>query len=469
MPIMGTINNHNQAKISIRGSSCTITGIPSDINTRLEKEFSYSVKNIEYTDAYQSGQWDGIHFLYTNRRFPIGLIKPISDILKDCEIDVTVYDHRQLGKKFDFPLQAPENLTLRPYQEEIVTLAIQNKACSVQLATGGGKTLMVAEYIRRLGLKTLFIVTSIEILKQTADRLEDYLGFPIGIVGDKQRDFDHITVSTWQSLKTTDQDYFNSVDCLVIDEAQHIGASVLRKIAYEISATYRLGMSGTLFREDGADLEIIGATGPIIKKIGYSELIKAGYLVPAKIETIRMSYPRTYRFQTYKDIYDEIVLNNPKRDQEIITIANDLIEQGKKVLIFVSRIAHGHKLASMAHDSKFIYASHPDRDQLLADFSSGKIKCLISTSILDEGYDLPIIDAVILAAPSKSLVKTIQRIGRALRPFPGKKDALIVDVADDSRYLWDHFQRRLKRYHEENLWVVNKILGPKKDPNDEWG
>lgn len=462
-------NNLNlPAKISIRGSRCLLSGIDRQMNSLLENTFSYKIQNAELTDTYLNGGWNGIHYIYLDRRFPVGLVRPVVTILKEHETDVEIIDHRQLGKSYDFSLQAPPNLSLWPFQEEIVRDALQYKACSIQVATGGGKTLIAAEYIRQHGLKTLFIVPSKEILKQTVDRLEDYLGFPVGIVGDSKKEFDHITVATWQSLKTADQQYFDSIDSLIIDEAQHIGTNILRNIANNISATYRLGMSGTLFREDGADLEIIATTGPIIRKIGYNELINGKYLVPAKIHTIRLSHPRQSQFATYNDIYDNIVVQNEQRNKIIVDIANELIEQGKKVLIFVTKIEHGAILGKTANNSRFLYSSHPDRNKIIDDFKTGKIQCLITTSMLDEGYDLPIIDAVILAAPSKSLIKTIQRIGRALRKYPGKTDATIIDVADDVKYLWSHFKRRLNRYQEEKLWVIDKIYAPKKDPNDEW-
>ncbi|MHB8153373.1 MAG: DEAD/DEAH box helicase [Bacillati bacterium] len=452
--------------IHIRGSTCTITNVDYQHLRELENLFSYKIQNAEETDAYQAG-WDGIHYIFSNKRFPIGLLDPVCEYLTSKNISPFITDYRQLGRSFNIPINTSSSVVLRPYQEDIVSLAILKKASSIEVATGGGKTLIAGEMIRRLALRTLFITPARETLRQSADTLEEYLGFPVGRIGDGNYDIEHITVSTWQSLKDIDRSYLDSIDFLIVDEAQHLGAKILRRIAYDIPSIYRLGMSGTLFREDGADLEIIAATGPVIKKIGYAELIKAGYLVPAKVEVVRIAHPKRPLFEGYQDVYEDVVVSNEHRNREIIEKANSLVEQGRKVLIFVSRIEHGNRLAKYANNSGFLYSTHPDRDKILADFRSGKTRCLISTSVLDEGYDLPVIDAVILAAPSKSLIKTIQRIGRALRPYPGKTDALIIDVADDVKYLWAHFQRRLKRYQEEGLWSIGKIVPLKKD-DDEW-
>ncbi|SPF56496.1 conserved hypothetical protein [Candidatus Desulfosporosinus infrequens] len=138
-------------------------------------------------------------------------------------------------------------------------------------------------------------------------------------------------------------------------------------------------------------------------------------------------------------------------------MANELVKSGRKVLIFVTRIDHGEVLQKMG-GGEFLYSLHPKRDELIDSFKDGNIKCLISTSVLNEGFDLPIIDAVILAGPVKSIIMTLQRIGRALRPYPNKSDAIIVDFADNCLFLKDHFQRRFERYILENSWKIEKSI-----------
>jgi len=60
---------------------------------------------------------------------------------------------------------------------------------------------------------------------------------------------------------------------------------------------------------------------------------------------------------------------------------------------------------------------------------SGKIKVLSNCQILSEGWDQPKVSCVILARPTKSYGLYIQQIGRTLRPYPNKKDTLIIDHA----------------------------------------
>jgi superfamily II DNA or RNA helicase len=446
-----------QPTIMIRGSQCSVIGLKPATLHELEEEFSYEVQGAEYTHAYQARKWNGRQYVFRDRYFSIGLLHDVVSSLKQKGIQVEIKDFRHLGEKFSLP---ESSVVLRPYQSEITEKACEYKNSTIEVATGGGKTNIAAEFIRRVGLKTLMIVPSIEILRQTQDVLSNYLNIPIGIIGDKEHDEnDYVTVSTWQSLGADYADYLNSIDCMIIDEAQHIGAGVLRQITRSIPATYRLGMSGTLFREDGADLEIIAGCGPKIASIGYTYLIEHGYLVPARFWLVRVPQKTYNRWANYNDVYEDYIIENEIRNNAIIDIAEHLVREGRKVLIFITRIEHGKKLMEQGGAS-FVYASHPDRRKLIEDFKSGKVKCLISTSILQEGWDLPPIDGLILAGPTKSTIMTLQRIGRALRPFENKKDAIIVDFTDNCKFLKDHFQKRLARYKEENSWKLEKTIDP---------
>jgi superfamily II DNA or RNA helicase len=60
----------------------------------------------------------------------------------------------------------------------------------------------------------------------------------------------------------------------------------------------------------------------------------------------------------------------------------------------------------------------------------GEVPVLIATQLLDEGVDIPCLSRVFLAWPSKARGRTIQRVGRVMRPHPDKPDARVIDVVD---------------------------------------
>lgn len=431
--------------IIIRGSYCSLFGAPSSIVQNLEEYFSYYPQNYQYTSSYISGTWDGRIKLFNKGHFPIGFLHDVIDKVSPIS-DLKITDYRVLGKDIKV---GHGKYTLRDYQKDIIENILKYKNCSIQLATGGGKTLVAAEFIRRVHKQSVFIVPSTELLWQAKSMLENYLDVEVGVVGDNNSLIKDITVATWQTLhKDEYAQYIKDIDVIVVDECQHIGANILKQILSDCPAVYRLGMSGTLFREDGADLELVAATGPKIAEISYSYLIKNNYLVPAKLEILRMPEKKYDRYDSYNDVYDDYVINNKFRNQEIGNITNRLLSEGRKVLIFTSRIEHGLILKEII-GCDFVHSTNPNRRKIIEDYRTGKTKCLISTSLLQEGIDIPPIDALILAGPQKSLIATIQKIGRSLRPFNGKKDCIIIDFKDSAKYLSTHFKLRLNYYRKE--------------------
>ena len=70
-----------------------------------------------------------------------------------------------------------------------------------------------------------------------------------------------------------------------------------------------------------------------------------------------------------------------------------------------------------------------ERDAILAKLANGTIDVLTNAMVLTEGWDSPGVACLVLARPTKSMALYRQMVGRALRPAPGKTDALIIDHA----------------------------------------
>jgi superfamily II DNA or RNA helicase len=68
-----------------------------------------------------------------------------------------------------------------------------------------------------------------------------------------------------------------------------------------------------------------------------------------------------------------------------------------------------------------------ERDRILAQLAAGKIDVVVNCMVLVEGWDEPSVSCLVLARPTKSLGLYRQMIGRSLRTWPGKTDALILD------------------------------------------
>jgi superfamily II DNA or RNA helicase len=79
--------------------------------------------------------------------------------------------------------------------------------------------------------------------------------------------------------------------------------------------------------------------------------------------------------------------------------------------------------------------------------------------VFDIGVDIPSLDALIMAGGGKSTVRVLQRIGRVIRPFPGKTDAMVMDFLDNARYLDKHSATRLAVYQAEPRFQIRLPQG----------
>jgi superfamily II DNA or RNA helicase len=71
-----------------------------------------------------------------------------------------------------------------------------------------------------------------------------------------------------------------------------------------------------------------------------------------------------------------------------------------------------------------------ERAAVLDHMRAGRLDVVVATSLADEGLDAPRVSAVMLTAPTRNIGRTLQRIGRALRPHEGAPDPVVVDVVD---------------------------------------
>lgn len=121
------------------------------------------------------------------------------------------------------------------------------------------------------------------------------------------------------------------------------------------------------------------------------------------------------------------IVNNHARTQAAIGVVTD-----KPTLILVNQVEHGQQIATRIPNSICCHAGmgNKKRRESMAAFRDGSLRCMIATSLADEGLDLPMIEHLILLSGGRSDAKTEQRTGRALRTHAGKSGAVIHDFID---------------------------------------
>ncbi len=458
----------------------------------LDNELSFQIKGAEFSAAYQgyineSGEyvtWDGKrHLLQSTGRFPVGLLPRVQEFFSQRGIYVPVIDQRTpiiKSSEIDISgnLQALKKLP-RPYQVMAMEKAVETDRGIVRIATGGGKTMVAALIAAKLGKPTIVYVIGKDLLYQLQKFFTQVFGFEIGIIGDGKCEIRDINVATVWSVgqalgiknnaslddssdqeKNMDSSKFKNIKQMLLDARVHImdechlaACDTVQAISRHIKGEYVYGMSASPWRDDGADMLIEAFLGRKIVDIGARNLIDQGYLVEPNI---RFLAPKPYAFKTgkYQSIYSKYVVENEQRNGMVIKGAMKLVEQGFVPLVLFHTIKHGDILfKELNKNVSTALLSGKDnsniREKIKTELEDGKLKCLVASKIFDIGVDLPILSGLVIAGGGKSSVRALQRIGRVIRPYPGKKVSAVLDFADQAPYLKDHADIRRQIYESE--------------------
>jgi superfamily II DNA or RNA helicase len=166
-----------------------------------------------------------------------------------------------------------------------------------------------------------------------------------------------------------------------------------------------------------------------------------------------------YRYHESKikwQVTQEYVQASPARNSKIVALAN---QSADSTLVLIHSIEHGEFLATAIPGALVVHSKMgaKKRKRAIDDFRSGTLRVMISTSLADEGLDVPRASCLILAAGGRSAGKLEQRAGRVLRPFEGKASGVIHDFMDRGCcFALAQARARMKVY--ENLGYEPDIL-----------
>ncbi len=331
---------------------------------------------------YKKGTWDGYISLYQRRAgtFPGGLADRTLARLQELDVDVRVEDRSRP------PLVEPQlaggisNIDLRPYQVDACDRAVVAKRGVIDAATGTGKTEIFGEVIRRLSCRSLIIVASRDLARQTIRRFRGTdsqpgrLHFPnadpeglYGIVGDDLDSPGLITAALYQTLvrrlmpvcercghageldqQTCDvkertkqgirrcggaldftetevmREWLASFDALFLDEAHRSAAKSWWPVVTTCPAYYRFGLSATPFKSDPiTELKLVGATGEVFYSFPAVKAIEEGVLAKPFVTIVKSDFPVMLDEEEvqYMDAYRDDLVDHEKRNRLIADIA----------------------------------------------------------------------------------------------------------------------------------------------------
>lgn len=346
-------------------------------------------------------------------------------------------------------------VTLRPYQSECLA-AIRDSISSgkyrllIAMATGLGKTVCFAHlpgYLQLPG-RWLILAHRQELLEQAAKKLRDInpaLHVAIEQADRKAGDADIVVASVptlqRKRLEALAPDEFAGIVC---DEAHHAVAGSYKRIFSHFKLLDKnntkplLGFTATPKRGDGLGLS------EVFEEITYSYDIRKG------IGEGYLSQLAGYKFRTTSNL-DNVERNRGEFVQsqlsaEINTEArNQLIvdkyleyARGRQALTFCAGVKHAHALSAAFEKngvpSAAIDGETPssERQSILSRFSDGSLQVVSNCGVLTEGFDEPLVSAILMARPTTSTLLYTQIIGRGTRLANGKDDCLVLDFVDNS-------------------------------------
>jgi len=405
----------------------------------------------------ETGTWDGMIRLLSKTRqgkwyFPIGLISNVETALNAMGVQIEITNWPDRPNKNDSGLGLTwTGPTMRTHQDEAITKAlsklIKGRGVVLEMPTGSGKTMTAMKLMAELNTTTLILVHKKNLMEQWENVIRNVLEWEPALYGDNNKDIGPITIGMVQSIANAAAFPMNLFNFVITDECHHSPNDQTYKSLMKSDAYYKLGLSATPKREDGNELKMFAAIGGLVSVTSVKELIKNGTLAKPTIQFINA--PTAFEGKNYAESYKNQITLNDSRNRLIAQKAYELQNKGMTVLITVNQIKHGKTLEQMIKGSKFVHGKTKKDEQhdAMEKLANGKLKIMIST-LLGEGWDFQGLNAIILAGGGKSEVALIQKVGRVMRTSKDKKEALIVEIRDNGKWMREHSQLRTMKLVE---------------------
>ncbi len=343
-------------------------------------------------------------------------------------------------------------MDLRPYQVDAINrlrslVGGGKKRLILQMTTGGGKTVCAAELIRLAvskGKRVLFLAHRRELVRQCADKLRAFGVTHQVIMADQDTGRVLVTYSNpvqvaskdtlWSRAMRSKRIDLPPADLVICDEAHRSLSKTWVALINKYPEATVIGLTATPSRKDGSAMGSI--YDDMVKAISCQELISGGYLVPFKV--FAPYRPSLKGVKVVAGDYNKVQLEERMDKVELV---GDIVANWKELagdrqtIVFASGIEHSMHICQ-EFTRAGVTAVHVDgetppdeRDESFKMVMNGDVQVLCNCDVCVEGTDLPPVSCIVLARPTKSIVRYKQMVGRGMRPWPGKEHAVLLDHA----------------------------------------
>jgi len=464
------------------------------IEQELADFFTYEYPGARFTPQYRARLWDGKVRLYDQVRktLYLGLVTYVEEFAARNGYaieyvnqvrhtnNITSESVEAYAKSLD-PHGRGKPIEIRDYQIDAVTTALDQERTLLLSPTASGKSFIIYTTMRwhlAAGRKCIIIVPTTSLVEQLYTDFEDYSSANMwGVSSHCQKLYSGFTreftkdvlITTWQSIYLQPKSWFKQFNVIFGDEAHQFKAKSLTTVMEKMDGIrYRIGTTGTLDNKKVHRLVLEGMFGPVHRVTTTKALMDSGRLTTLNIMCIILKYNEEIRKarknNTYQDEMDWIVSCEP-RNKFIRNLA--IKSEGNTLVLFQYVEKHGKILyeliKSKVHDKRkvfFVYGGTETTDrEAIRHITEGESDAIIIASFgtFSTGINIPSLENVIFASPSKSKIRNLQSIGRGLRLKDGKTKCNLYDLADDlhwkswKNHTLNHAAERYKTYAEEEF------------------
>ena len=337
-------------------------------------------------------------------------------------------------------------MLLRDYQTDICSRVSdafdKHRSVMVQMPTGTGKTMVLAELVKRLmmkdeGIKILVVAHRRELIEQikaTVKRMGLNTNNHPSIINNQ-----NIIVESIQTIsrRIDALDFIPSL--VVIDEAHHALAKTYKMMWETWPDVKFIGLTATPCRLNGkgfTDLfDVLVQSWDIpafIKEKWLSTYDFVSIKADSRTQQLISSLKKRGADGDYQVKEMDAVLNKRPSIERLYNCVMEFA-RNRKGFVYAINIDHARSIAEY-YQSQGVNAvaidSHTpvkERERIISSFRSGELLVLVNVDIFSEGFDCPDVEFIQLARPTLSLAKYLQMVGRGLRPSKGKKNCMIID------------------------------------------
>jgi superfamily II DNA or RNA helicase len=466
-----------------------------DIAQELSDFFTFEYPGARFTPKFKAKMWDGKVRLFDLQRktLYVGLLKYLVKFAETHQYDVEFVN--DVEERTDITLDTVNDfakwlnphargvpIQIRDYQTIAVHKAIQDQRTLLVSPTASGKSFIIYTIMRyhlEHKRKCIVIVPTTSLVEQMHSDFAEYSsanGFNVDkhiqkLYSGFTKEFtSKVLITTWQSIYKQPESWFNQFDVIFGDEAHQFKATSLTSVMNKMTQVkYRIGTTGTLDNKKVHQLVLEGIFGPVYKVTTTADLMATNQVATLKIKCLMLKYPSEVRqhITNKMDYKKEIdfLISHDRRNKFIRNLA--LSCDGNTLVLFQMVEKHGKILYDLIKEKAeegrkvfFIYGGTDvearEEARKLTDKEDNAI-IIASFGVFSTGVNIPSIENVIFASPSKSKIRNLQSIGRGLRLKNGKTHCKLFDISDDlhwkswKNHTLNHFAERLKVYTEERF------------------